>query len=313
MLVYKPGKAGRLGSRETVKIQTVDIGIACSNNQLPGWWNGVFGSLMAEVSANTGVHIRQLLAISSALPDHNKNNTVGALAWQAEQKGRMKRTDVNRNDISNRFMSGGKEGPADWLFMIDDDTIPPHRTLSHLLSLEKDFVAGLYFNSSPPYNPIAYMKNREGIGYYALYDYPHGALTQVDSVGMGCTLIHRSVFERIMDGHEVFSRPNGSLYPMHKSRLVEDKIKGLDEHGEEYVSGGYLVTKLDQLQEGDTRAWPFYAMEYGRTEDHHFCELAAAVGIRPWVDTRIHCEHMKTMPMTYERYRKEINERNGLV
>jgi hypothetical protein len=310
-LVHEPGKAGRLGSRETLKTQTVDIGIACSNNQLPGWWNGVFGSLLAD--AQRGIEIRQILSISSALPDHNKNNTVGVLAWQAEQKDRMKRTDVNRNEISKRFMSGGSDGPADWLFMIDDDTVPPHGTLSHLLGLDKDFVAGLYFNSNPPYNPIAYMRNREGFGYYALYDYPHGALTQVDSVGMGCTLIHRSVFERIIDGHSVFSRPNGSLYPVHKSKIIDNKIKGLDAHGEEYVSGGYLVTKLDKLEEGDNRTWPFYSMEYGRTEDHHFCELAENVGIKPWIDTRIHCDHIKTKAMTYERYREAVNERNGLV
>ena len=290
---------------------TVDIGVACSNNQLSVWWSGVFGSLLSDMQL--GIEIRQIISISSALPDHNKNNMVGALAWQAEQKDRMKRTDVNRNEISKSFLSGGSKGPAEWLFMLDDDTVPPNGTLSHLLSLKKDFVAGLYFNSNPPYNPIAYIRNREGPGYYALYDYPHGTLTQVDSVGMGCTLIHRSVFERIMAEHIVLSRPNGSLYPIHKSKAIKDKIKGLDEHGDEYVSDGYLITKLNELEENDARAWPFYSMEYGRTEDHHFCELADNVGIKPWIDTRIQCEHIKTKEMTYERYREAVNELNGLV
>jgi len=292
---------------------TVDIGIACSSNQLPAWWNGVFGSLMRE--AQRGIEIRQLLAIGSALPDFNKNNTIGVsiLDQQAEGKKRMNRTDANRNEMSNRFISGGSLGPSEWIFMIDDDTIPEDGALTKLLALEKDFVAGLYFNTNPPYNPIAYARNKTGIGYYALYDYPYGMLMPVDSVGMGCTLIHRSVFERIQAEHEVWVRPNGSLFPVHKSQVYANAPAGLEgEAKQEYVAGGWAITKVAKPAEDDNRAWPFYSMEYGRTEDHHFCELAANVGIQPWVDTRILCKHMKPQAMEYPRYRKEVNERNGL-
>lgn len=284
----------------------VDIGVACSGSQTPDWWNGLMGSLLAEERAGN-VEIGQMLAISSALPDHNKNNVItsgfaGFGIAPATEKRRNNLTDANRAVVTERFL----DGKADFLMFLDDDTVHLPGTISQLVGLQREIAAGLYYNPKPPCNPIAYLRGENGL-YAPLESWAYGALVQVDSVGMGCTLIHRSVFERIMDEHQVFVRPNGSLAPVHKSLVFGIDAALAQNHGRppEYVMSGWLCTRVEPVMPGDSRKWPFFALEYGRTEDHHFCELAANVGIRPWVDTTINCTHIKTHGFTREDYRRE--------
>lgn len=272
----------------------VDIGIATYGAAASEWWSRVMAELLREQKA--GIEIGRIHAISSALPDHNKNYVVDdrrGIAPEGE-KARNERTDANKSTIvgasaNGRVRSGGfLHGDADWIFFMDDDTAPPQGALGQLLSLGRDIVGGLYFLAKPPHNPIAYMQGADGL-YSALWKYPHGALMEVDSIGMGCTLVHRSVYERIMREFELFQRPNGTLMPVLRSQ-VHGRGPG---KGETEVVEGVLRMPLRPVSHEDERAWPFYAMEYGRTEDHHFCELARAIGIRPWLDTSIVCDHFK--------------------
>lgn len=285
----------------------VDIGVACSGAQTHNWWLPIMGQLLAE--RDNGINIGEIIAVSSAIPDFNKNAAVGSLPfWKEEEKKRADLTDANRMEISGRFL----EGSADYLFFLDDDTVHPPGTLTHLLSLGRDFVAGLYFNPRPPFNPIAYYRNENGT-YHPLYGYAPGTLVQVDSVGMGCTLIHRSVFEKIMEAHTVFQRSNGSMFPVWNERISEQWLAGLGEEklylNRENGEASYVLpaTRIE-VSPNDNRNFPFFAMEYGRTEDHHFCELAAHVGIRPWVDTNVKCSHWKYQGTTYADYKRYIDE-----
>lgn len=298
----------------------VDIGIACSANQHLSFWGNLMGVLLQE--QQRGIEIGQIMTIGSALPDWNKNDILGGTELKplanVNEKGRNEKTDANRGLISHRFLGGSPESEwkADWIMWFDDDVVVPVGVISSLLALEKDAVAGLYFNGNPPYNPIAYFRAKDGIGYEALYDYPYGSLMSVDSVGMGCTLVHRSVFEKIMDAYTVYVRPNGSLMPVLKSN-VNPVVQGWDvgsiANGKsESVVGGYFVQKVQPPAEDDKRAFPFFSMEYGRTEDHHFWELAAAVGVRPWVDTTITCGHVKHRATEYKQYKEYLNERKSL-
>lgn len=280
------------------------------------FWGGLTALLLQE--QQRGLEIGQIMTIGSALPDYNKNNIVGAPIAPVNEKGRNEKTDANRAEIAKRFLLGSgleEESKAEWLMWFDDDVVMPSDVISKLLSLDKIAVAGLYFNANPPYNPIAYKRSRDSIGYHTLYDYPFGGLFEVDSVGMGCTLTHRSVFEKILDSYRVYTRPNGSLIPVHNDDIGTMpqgwSMDSISSGRPESVVDGYLVVKLQDPEESDNRAFPFFAMEYGRTEDHHFWELAARVGVRPWVDTTITCGHIKPRQYKYSDYREGLNEYKG--
>lgn len=268
------------------------------------------GNLLEEERAGA-LTIGSIMAVSSAVPDSNKNNTVQSGIAPLEEKRRNELTDSNRSAASGTFL----DSDCDWIFWIDDDTVPPSGAITQLLSLRREFVGGVYYNAKPPYNPIAYLRGDNGL-YDAVYDFPFGAVMQVDSIGMGCTLIHRSVYERIMDAYRLFHRPNGTLLPVLKEHIYsggDNRLPAEISRGSTVVYNGYMVQRLSPIEPPDNRAWPFYALEYGRTEDHWFCELAAAIGIKPWLDTSINCEHWKQQPTTRKHYNQERRKDNERI
>lgn len=273
----------------------------------------MWANLMKELERGS-FNFGQLFAIQSALSDFNKNTSIGGVLADPTFKGRNEKTDANRDAISGYFLEGMKDGiKSEWIFWNDDDTIFPDGAIGRLLRLDKPFVAGLYFNTNKPYNPIAYMQTDNG-GYVPLMDYAPGAVMEVDSVGMGCTLIHRSVYEKIMEEFEVFTRPDMSLLPIHKSLISTTaqgpSLRGLYGSAKTKVIDGVLVQQLGKVNpEGQRRLFPFYCMEYGRTEDMYFTELCAQVGIKPWVDTSIVCDHWKHAARGYEDFRQEFVKR----
>lgn len=250
-----------------MSLPTVDIGVACRDMQGHEWWSPLLGECIA-LTKQKHVDLNQILAVGSAMTDYNQNNIV------------------------KLFLAG----KSDWLYMIEDDTVHPKSTLLQMLARGEPFVSGLYFSTNPPHNPIAYWRNTDADAalnparvagtYRPVADYERGEIFHVDSVGMGCALIHRTVFERIAAAYTLRQRRrNATLVLCHNGEDIEHERDLVD------------------VPADDTRPWPFYAFEYGRTQDHWFCELADSVGIKPLLDTGIECSHFKRKPTSAMHHR----------
>lgn len=280
----------------------VDIGIACNINQSYLWWKDVMVMLLQETRFGD-VEIGTIRAGGSALPDVNKNNVVG------NSVKRMSLTDYNRTEVTKGFLASD----ADYIFWMDDDTAPPSDAISRLVNSGRDFIGGIYYLPAKPFSPIAYKRDPASGLYSPIYGFPDGALLQVDSIGFGCTLVHRSVYEKIRDNHTVFIRSNGSLNAIHNSQIQKPIVTKHKKPNKPYVRAGIYHEQYTQQEPDDTRQFPFYQLEHGRTEDHYFCELAASVGIRPWVDTTVSCTHYKMKGAGYEEYNHELLESEELI
>jgi hypothetical protein len=278
----------------------VDIAIPCLPYQSSKWWPKIMSLILSEERYGK-VQINKITAVSSALVDSNKNHVISV------GKKRENYVDSNRKEITADFLGG----EAEWIFWIDDDTAPPKLAITKLLSSGHDFISGLYYSKAEEHVPIALLKAEDG-GYRPISGYSSGTIMPVDVVGMGCCLIHRSVYERIMQGHTLYRRMDKTLFAFPNSQ-IKDKEPINSERFEPYIENGILhePTFPAELEEGEN--YPFYALANGRTEDIEFCELAAHVGIRPWVDTSVTCEHIGLSTVTEKDYEAYQLHKAGLL
>lgn len=100
----------------------------------------------------------------------------------------------NRNKIVKYFL---EEGDWDYLFLLDDDVVPPANILD-LVTLEKDIVGGVYKifrntqNPEPEYG--AFWHEAETNRYKSTKG---AGLVEVDAINGGCLLISRNVLQEI--------------------------------------------------------------------------------------------------------------------
>ena len=96
--------------------------------------------------------------------------------------------DHARNTAAQEVLSKG----FTWLFFLDSDVIPPRDAIVRLMAHRKPVISGVYSRRSPPEAVPVIIKNG---GWY------QGPLNcgviEVDLVGAGCLLIHRSVLEKL--------------------------------------------------------------------------------------------------------------------
>jgi len=269
----------------------VDIGIATSKSQAPKWWSNLIREVMR--AQESGIRIGRVLAVGSAQNDFSRNK-IGD--WFLKPAN----TAENRNVVVSA-------SDADAIWWIDDDTVPPEGTLAKLVEVKADIVAGTYYRRSAPYDPVAYGRLETGL-YVPIFDFQVGEVIDVDSVGMGCTLVHRRVYERIKEQYVLFRRAlTNTLIPVHRDDVVNLERAGRairENAGKVLVTndGLFRIEPLVPLEKPPER-WPFYAMEYERTEDHALCELAKRLGFRIVVDTSIECTHLGEREVTGNEFR----------
>lgn len=99
----------------------------------------------------------------------------------------------NRNDAVKTFL---KEDFTH-LFFMDSDMTFPESTLSRLLQHDKDIVGGFYTVKTEPYHSTCFVDNKAGesIPYQTYNPMPGETMKKVSSIGTGCMLIKRKVFE----------------------------------------------------------------------------------------------------------------------
>ncbi len=96
------------------------------------------------------------------------------------------------DDGRNAGVMMGLQSGAEWIMSLDSDVIPPHDTIFRLLRHNKPIVSGMYCRRSPPHGVPVAIKNGAWVTNFVV-----GDLVEVDLVGAGCLLVHRSVYENV--------------------------------------------------------------------------------------------------------------------
>jgi hypothetical protein len=163
--------------------------------------------------------------------------------------------DHGRNAGCQRCLEGG----YDYLFWLDSDVIPPRDALLRLLAHRLPIVSGLYCRRSPPHGVPVMIKNGQWVTQF-----PMGALVEVDLVGAGCLLLHRSVLERLPP-----QRPEAGKH--------------------------WFDWRVDM----QGRMPP----EYCLSEDFTFVKACKEkLGISTYVDTSVQCRHVGLAEATYGNF-----------
>lgn len=115
--------------------------------------------------------------------------------------------DMGRNALVRACL----EGKYEYLFFLDSDVVPPNDAIYRLLAHKQPIISGLYCRRSPPHGiPVMIRRQRLPNGTFNhnwVTQYNPGSIVEVDMVGAGCFLIHRSVFEKMAQKPESPSRP----------------------------------------------------------------------------------------------------------
>ncbi len=95
--------------------------------------------------------------------------------------------DMSRNMVCAKALESGFE----YVFFLDSDVVPPRDAILRLMRHNLPIVSGVYHRRSPPHGVPVMMRP---VGQWITH-YPPNSLIEVDVVGAGCLLLHRSLLE----------------------------------------------------------------------------------------------------------------------
>lgn len=208
--------------------------------------------------------------------------------------------DRNRNALVRRALATD----AEWTYWQDADNINPAKTLKRLLETagqQRTMVCGLYYMKKAPYRPVAYRRLADG-RYAHIEGWERGEILEIDAAGMNCVLIHRSVFEAIDEQFVVLQRAAGGIVPVHREDIEGDVFDQASAPGDGKVIEGVWQQRV-QLPSEPVEV-PFFYLEYNRTEDIAFFEMAKRAGQRLFVDTSVECGHLDWRVVSGADYRR---------
>lgn len=167
---------------------------------------------------------------------------------------------------------------GDWILFIDSDMAWQPDAIKTLVDtrarFDLDMVGGLCFQRAAPYQPTLYMRAAdEGLGYTFLEEWDEDAAVEVDATGMAFCLIHKRVFDRILQ-HNV---------------------------GEPFLE---LEERKDHAPQN------FFKWNGKLGEDFQFCHEAKEAGCRIFVDTSVKVDHLGISAIREEDFLREIAFRN---
>ena len=110
--------------------------------------------------------------------------------------------DLNREQTIKYFLENKNFRQLLWL---DTDMVHPTNLLQVLESFKQPVISGLYFEKTFPFHPIMFSEPQAGI-FQKYANWPEMTLLEVGSMGTGCLLVQREVFEKISYPYCFYSR-----------------------------------------------------------------------------------------------------------
>lgn len=154
--------------------------------------------------------------------------------------------DHARNHAVQQFLAS----PFEWLLSLDSDVVAPPDTILRLLAHNQPIISGMYCRRSPPHSVPVAIKNGQWLN-----GFQPGTVQEVDLVGAGCLLVHRSVFEKVPP-----TRPDGS------KRWYDWRV--------------------------DCKGLNLFPEESCLSEDFTWCVHVRKFGYKVLMDTSIACKHV---------------------
>jgi hypothetical protein len=158
--------------------------------------------------------------------------------------------------------------------------------IDRLLSHDKTVVGGLYFGRRKG-GPAVYA---EGMSVKAETEYartgPHDLIKPTNWIGFGCTLVHRRVFEDIVNRYPAL---NGHWFSSSEHQLVDDVAKVRAMLGDGPMNGEKALRAYEMLEAASVRASKVSGL--GTGEDVIFCRRAREAGHPIFVDMGLICGH----------------------